>query len=289
MIRAGPALAALAALAAAESAVAIPPTISPPEEVRPFTFERWTGGCTDTFGCGAGISWGEGRLSVSFEAPWPLPPARPARISYRVNITCPLTGQVDLWAPFEAPLAEAGDVAAHLRTAIENGRFACPVPPLDEATVASITRLVRLFTLVGGVEVASYSATKPAPFDSIWNHRPVSPDIWIDEVADYPESARQSRQGGAVETELTIRSESGRVMMCTVLNSSGVAALDEATCRLLLRRARFVPGAGPVGISRYVIRTIWDISKVDVPYCTGLRCRVGPDGQPVKDHEFIFK
>jgi TonB family protein len=285
----GPLGLALALLTALPASASLPPP-GPPEVVRPFTFESWTGGCTETGGCGAFIPWGEGRITISFEQPRAIPPPlRPARISYRFMTLCPSYGQVDLWQPFEAPLDLAGDVAAHLRTAIENGTSGCPVPPIDDETAASITRLVRLFTLVGGAKVKSHDYTVPAPFDSMWNHNPINPDIWIDEVADYPASPKRSRQGGAVETELTIRSDSGRAVMCTVLNSSGVAALDEATCRLLLRRARFEPGAGPAGISRFVIRTVWDISRVDVPYCTGLRCKVGPDGRPVKGDRFIFK
>ena len=47
--------------------------------------------------------------------------------------------------------------------------------------------------------------------------------------------------------------------------------------------------AGPPGHGRYVIRTIWDISKVPVPFCVGARCKIGPDGQIVKGQTFMYK
>ena len=278
------------ALLTAIPASAIPPAIPEPQEVHPFTFEGWTGGCTDMDGCGAYIPWGEGRIQIVFEAPRAIPPPlRPGRTYYRLTMPCPTAREVDLWKPFDAPLDQASDVAAHLRAAIETGTFGCWVKPLDDETDASITRLVGLFTLVAGVRVQSHDLTVAHPNDSAWNHHSLNPDIWIDEVADYPETAKQSRQGGAVETELAIRSDSGLPIICTVLRTSGVAALDEGTCRLLLRRARFAPGAGPRGHSRYVIRTVWDISKVVVPLCMGTSCKVGPDGRFVKDQTFMYK
>ena len=225
----------LALLSASAAHASLPPP-GPPEKTYPFTFENWTGSCGEISGCGASIPWGagddagDGRIAIGFEAPNGIHPIRPARISYRLSRSCPTAGGVDLWKPFDVPLDRVSDVSAHLGTAIETGNHGCPVKPLDPETAASIDRLVRLFTLVGGVEVKSHAYTVPQPFDSAWNHNPVNPDIWIDEVRDYPESAKQSRQGGAVETELMIRSETGRAVMCTVQYSSGVAALDEATC-----------------------------------------------------------
>jgi TonB family protein len=282
-------LLAWALLALSVPASATPPAIGPPDPVHPFTQEEWKGSCGERGGCAASRDWGNSTIYIRFEAASPGQPwAHGASIDYTLMRPC--DGRtLELSGSLAVPLAEESDVAAHLGTAIESAQGNCARPPLDPATAASVTQLVRHFTLVGGTRVPDYSATKPAPFDSMWNYHPINPDVWIDEVADYPDSAKRSRQGGAVESELTIRSDSGHVIMCTVLGSSGVAELDATTCRLLLRRARFVPGAGPTGISRYVIRTMWDISKIEVPYCTGLRCKVGPDGRPVKADQFIFK
>lgn len=66
---------------------------------------------------------------------------------------------------------------------------------------------------------------------------------------DYPASALRARAEGATEVRITV-GENGRVADCTVSRSSGNAALDAATCRILRSRARYTAardsGANPV-------------------------------------------
>lgn len=57
---------------------------------------------------------------------------------------------------------------------------------------------------------------------------------------DYPVEAQRSGEEGTVRAELTI-DERGQVSRCTIMAGSGHSALDEATCRILQRRARFTP------------------------------------------------
>ncbi len=57
---------------------------------------------------------------------------------------------------------------------------------------------------------------------------------------DYPKTALRNREEGVVGFELTI-GVNGRISACTIVRSSGSAALDSATCRLLVSRARFRP------------------------------------------------
>ena len=65
-----------------------------------------------------------------------------------------------------------------------------------------------------------------------------SPLRWITN-AYYPSAAlRQGREGRA-RYKLTIDA-SGRVTRCDIMTSSGHADLDDLTCRLISRRARFV-------------------------------------------------
>ncbi|MFC7537999.1 energy transducer TonB [Sphingomonas sp. GCM10030256] len=59
-------------------------------------------------------------------------------------------------------------------------------------------------------------------------------------AADYPAEAMRNDIGGASGVVLLI-SSIGRVGGCHVEKSSGSAALDSATCRLLASRARFIP------------------------------------------------
>jgi protein TonB len=57
-------------------------------------------------------------------------------------------------------------------------------------------------------------------------------------AADYPRSALVNREEGEVEFRLSIGTK-GRATGCEILKSSGSAALDSTTCRLLVKRARF--------------------------------------------------
>ncbi|MEA3037533.1 MAG: periplasmic protein TonB [Sphingomonadales bacterium] len=66
---------------------------------------------------------------------------------------------------------------------------------------------------------------------------------------DYPASLVGQRPAGPVSVLLTV-APTGHVTRCDILRSSGVAVLDAATCRLMVRRASFEPAhdakGGPV-------------------------------------------
>jgi protein TonB len=57
---------------------------------------------------------------------------------------------------------------------------------------------------------------------------------------DYPAEALAAREQGDVGFSLEVGAN-GRVTACAVTRSSGSAALDGATCRLISSRARFTP------------------------------------------------
>ena len=63
---------------------------------------------------------------------------------------------------------------------------------------------------------------------------------------DYPASAQANGEEGTVQAKLTV-STSGRVSACEIVRSSGHKSLDEATCRILQRRARFTPARAADG------------------------------------------
>lgn len=63
---------------------------------------------------------------------------------------------------------------------------------------------------------------------------------------DYPEQASLSGDTGTVETALLV-DESGKVADCSVINTSGVAALDAQSCAVLKERAKFKPAVGKDG------------------------------------------
>jgi len=63
---------------------------------------------------------------------------------------------------------------------------------------------------------------------------------------DYPAIAQEKGQEGTVQAQLTV-DPGGRVARCTVIRSSGYASLDNATCAILQRRARFTPATNAAG------------------------------------------
>lgn len=63
---------------------------------------------------------------------------------------------------------------------------------------------------------------------------------------DYPSRARRNGDEGTVRVRLTVGTN-GRVTDCNVVSSSGSSDLDNQTCRLMQRRARFNPATDDTG------------------------------------------
>lgn len=65
---------------------------------------------------------------------------------------------------------------------------------------------------------------------------------------DYPAAALRNNQQGRVAFTLDVGPD-GRVTACRVRESSGSAALDQATCRIMQSRARFTPALDAQGLA----------------------------------------
>jgi len=63
---------------------------------------------------------------------------------------------------------------------------------------------------------------------------------------DYPQSALRNEESGTTSVRLSIGTD-GRVTDCQVTRSSGSTALDNTTCSILRRRARFTPAKDSAG------------------------------------------
>lgn len=72
-----------------------------------------------------------------------------------------------------------------------------------------------------------------------------SKSLWI-RADDYPDAALRAAEGGLVTVKLAINA-TGTVSGCDVTRSSGSTALDETTCRLIQRRARYAPATDAAG------------------------------------------
>ena len=65
-------------------------------------------------------------------------------------------------------------------------------------------------------------------------------------VEDYPASARELGEQGTVRFALDVGTD-GRATSCRITGSSGSQALDSATCRIMVSRARFTPAVDARG------------------------------------------
>lgn len=80
---------------------------------------------------------------------------------------------------------------------------------------------------------------------------------------DYPRTASAAKTGGEVEVRFTIQ-PSGGATGCRVSRSSGDAALDATTCRLIEDRFRFKPATNAAGdpiASAYGWRQSWWLER----------------------------
>ncbi len=78
---------------------------------------------------------------------------------------------------------------------------------------------------------------------------------------DYPASALRNEEPGTTAVRLTIGPD-GRVSDCSITSSSGSSSLDNATCSILRRRARFTPAKDQAGnpiSDTYNQRIRWEI------------------------------
>lgn len=85
--------------------------------------------------------------------------------------------------------------------------------------------------------------------------------------SDYPRSALRARVQGTVHLRFIV-SPQGRVSECAVLRSSGNAALDETTCRLIKKRYRFDPARDEEGratTDRFRGDHIWELGPEPPP------------------------
>lgn len=124
-------------------------------------------------------------------------------------------------------------------TPIDPTPFARSEPSLGDATDGTI----RDFDFPGKEPLATASA-KP-----LYTPKAAKPkgdsSRWLT-TDDYPRRGLLNQREGRTSYRLSIDA-SGRVTSCSVVKSSGFEELDQATCQLLPRRARFEPARDEAG------------------------------------------
>ncbi len=94
----------------------------------------------------------------------------------------------------------------------------------------------------------SYPVAPPPPPPSFYARpaRPKgNPGLWVT-TSDYPSAALRDEISGVTRFRLIVEAD-GRVSQCDITQSSGSEILDTATCRLIVRRARFNPAVDEAG------------------------------------------
>ncbi|MEL7199085.1 MAG: energy transducer TonB [Pseudomonadota bacterium] len=128
--------------------------------------------------------------------------------------------------------------------------FTAPITPIDLGPAGPIADLPDFDGSVGPIGPVDLGiGTPPAPpaplFDPISASPKGNPGGWVTDN-DYRSSWIRREYSGTASFTLDV-SASGRVSNCSITQSSGHAALDEATCSLLTRRARFNPAKDSSG------------------------------------------
>lgn len=88
-----------------------------------------------------------------------------------------------------------------------------------------------------------WNVSDPEGEQSLLAKRAKANDASFFKDEDYPAVSIRSDQSGAVRFALLI-DEKGKVADCTVIETSGVAALDAQTCAIIKTRAKFEPAIG---------------------------------------------
>lgn len=138
-----------------------------------------------------------------------------------------------------------------------------------KGSAAAVTQLrrcdasVRTKAALEAREKARFADLPTNPFASSKGVAPRgSPSSWVTND-DYPAAAIRANQEGTVEFTLSVDA-SGRSTACAVTKSSGWPLLDQTTCSLIQRRARFTPAMNKEGEaipSEFSSRFTWLIPK----------------------------
>jgi TonB family protein len=76
--------------------------------------------------------------------------------------------------------------------------------------------------------------------------KPVKPLATYFDGTDYPTQSLRNESSGRTNVRIVV-AETGQAQDCVVMKPSGDVALDKETCRILLRRARFLPAVDRAG------------------------------------------
>lgn len=118
--------------------------------------------------------------------------------------------------------------------------------------------------LLGAITALLLACAVPAAAQEPRSAIPLgNPGEWITSQ-DYPPAALRDNKAGTVGFTVNV-DEQGKIEACSVSRSSGAPALDDATCALVMQRARFSPAIDAQGRPAkgvYSNRVRWTVPEV---------------------------
>lgn len=144
-----------------------------------------------------------------------------------------------------------------------------PIPPVDlvrdpvklETTSALLPPIDDI--ILDPLPPSTYVTPKPTPspgLDPVAARPRNNPANWVT-TNDYPSRAIREEWEGTTSFKVTVGTD-GRAQDCTITRSSGHAALDEATCAKVMKRARFkaaMDGFGEKTAGSYSGSVLWQL------------------------------
>lgn len=144
-----------------------------------------------------------------------------------------------------------------------------PKPPIDIVTddpvelVTTGDKLDNRLVVDPGPRVEPVIEPRVTPMFTPRKARPTNGPLgWIS-TDDYPARALRSEAEGIAAYRLIVGTN-GRVSACEVTRSTGKELLDEATCKFIVRRARFEAATDEAGakvVGNYTGTVKWDIPE----------------------------
>ena len=182
-------------------------------------------------------------FDIPKEMPKPPPPPE-------VEPTVEPTNTAPSSPPSTAPRSRV-DLADNSNTAIVQDVI---LPPLPPAPIPRPTERI--------IPTPKPTLTPTAQFDPVPARPRNDPGGWVT-TNDYRSAWIRRELTGTAQFRLQIAA-SGKVVGCTITASSGHSALDDATCSLISKRARFEPArdtSGDAVVGSYSSALRWDLPE----------------------------
>jgi len=124
----------------------------------------------------------------------------------------------------------------------------------SEKAIAALRQCIDDKLTEWGVDAKAYEALRMPATDP-------APHLWFNRD-DYPNEALAAREQGDVIARMDL-DQSGKVINCAVVVSSGAKSLDSFTCASALKKGKFNPAIGADGrptASQRILRMMWRIA-----------------------------